>query len=50
MQVNEYTPCIKCGKIKDVMLTIKDPEELFGEMICKGCHIEHEKKIKELYK
>jgi len=33
-----YTPCVKCGQIiPGEMKTIAEPDELFGEMICKRC-------------
>ena len=33
-----YTPCVQCGKvIPGEMITIAEPDELFGEMICEGC-------------
>jgi hypothetical protein len=33
----EYTPCIICGDNTPPLLTIKDPEEYFGERIHKKC-------------
>ena len=33
-----YTPCVKCGQIiPGEMITIAEPDELFGEMICERC-------------
>ncbi|WP_406660912.1 hypothetical protein V7O66_13895 [Methanolobus sp. ZRKC3] len=37
---DDYTPCVECGEIKQKMLTIKNPEHLFGEMICNECNNE----------